>query len=179
MRFFPLRFIVWCRNLHQPTGFFRLNLQADEHTRTFILQDGIFPTRETTLMWDVLHTEDNSEAGFTPTWRYRIVILGRSSYLKIHPICHWVALLQATLMQVPGEDVTTCVLVYLWRFSWLDYPLDILVHVGILQLLPEDRSDRYHAFNFIYYLHLYTAFMYCCMRVCAFLLLHPISESSP
>ena len=31
-------------------------------------------------MWDVPHTEDNSDAGFTPTWRFRIITLGRGSY---------------------------------------------------------------------------------------------------
>ena len=33
-------------------------------------------------MWNVLHMEDNSEAEFAPTWRYRIVILGKGPYLK-------------------------------------------------------------------------------------------------
>jgi len=44
-------------------GFFLLGRQLSA--------DEIFPTRETTLMWDIPHTEDNSDAKFTPTWKYR------------------------------------------------------------------------------------------------------------
>jgi len=31
-------------------------------------------------MWDDPHTEDNSEAGLTPTWRFQIVTPGRGPY---------------------------------------------------------------------------------------------------
>ena len=36
---------------------------ANEHIHTSIFRDGIFPTQETTPMWDVSRTEDNSAAG--------------------------------------------------------------------------------------------------------------------
>ena len=80
-------FIARCRNPHQPMGSLRLKLRADELTHTFIFRDEISPTWKTPLMWDVLHTEDNSESGFTPTWRYRIVFLDRGSYPKTYTIC--------------------------------------------------------------------------------------------
>ena len=91
---------------------------------------------------------------------------------KMHPICHWV---------VPPHSYTGprrgCDHMYLGVF--MKVFLIGLAHVGILQLLPKTGSDKYHTFNFICYLHLYTAFMSCCILVCAVLLLHPNPRFMP
>ena len=47
-------------------GSSRLNLQEDEYIYPSIFRSEISPTRETTLIWDVPHTEDNSDVGLAP-----------------------------------------------------------------------------------------------------------------
>jgi len=44
----------------------RLSLRVDEYIHPSIFHSGISATQEIAPMWDILHTEDNSDAEFTP-----------------------------------------------------------------------------------------------------------------
>ena len=65
-----LMFCCWDSPLGTRTlayGHPRLSLRADEYIHSSIFRSGIFPTRETTPMWDVPHTKDNSAVGLAFT----------------------------------------------------------------------------------------------------------------
>jgi len=103
--------------------------------------------------------EDNSDTGFTPTRKYRIVTLGKGPYLETHSLCLWVAPpLQVILMQVPTR-IQPHVSRYIYE-GFLDWIISSTYQprVDVFQLLPRGQSDKHRVFNFICALQLSVAF---------------------
>jgi len=92
--------------------------------------DGISPTRESALLWDFPHTEINSTTAFTLTRGYQISILiylGPQLRIDAFNLSLGDIPLQSPFFKVFQDHGYSWRMVYIWGFSCLDYPLDVLV----------------------------------------------------